>query len=123
MAFIKDKIIAIDFDGTVVKHAYPIVGKDIGAVPILKKLIQNNNKIILWTMRSGQELMDAVEWYQINNIPLFGININPEQKQWTTSRKAYAHLYIDDLSLGCPLKKEGFVDWDAIDFLLQNFDN
>ena len=45
-------IIAVDFDGTCVTHEFPKVGKDIGAVPVLKKLIEKGHKIILYTMRS-----------------------------------------------------------------------
>lgn len=42
-------IIAVDFDGTCVIHEFPKVGKDIGAVPVLKKLIEKGHKIILYT--------------------------------------------------------------------------
>lgn len=117
-------IIAIDFDGTVVSHEYPKVGKDIGAVPVLKKLVDNGHKIILWTMRSGKELDDAVNWYKENNIPLFGINENPTQKSWTASPKAHAHLYIDDCGIGIPLTVDynisfnPFVNWEKIESIL-----
>jgi predicted mannosyl-3-phosphoglycerate phosphatase (HAD superfamily) len=115
--------IAIDFDGTVVTHEYPAVGRDIGATPWLKKLNELGAAIILWTMRSDDNstgrtsLSDAVNWYKENGIELFGINQNPEQ-DWTTSPKAYAKIYVDDAALGCPLvvsKIEGerpYVDWD-----------
>jgi hypothetical protein len=52
--------IVVDFDGTVVTHDYPRVGKDIGAVPVLKELIKNKHQLILFTMRSGKKLDDAV---------------------------------------------------------------
>jgi hypothetical protein len=45
-------IIGIDFDGTVVTHDFPKIGKDIGAVPVLRKLVDNGHKLILFTMRS-----------------------------------------------------------------------
>lgn len=56
--------IGIDFDGTCVTHDYPRIGKDIGAVPVLKELVERGHKLILNTMRSGKELEDAVEWFK-----------------------------------------------------------
>ena len=99
-------IIAIDFDGTCTTHDYPKVGKDIGAVPVLKRLVEAGHSLILWTMRSGPTLTDAVIWFEANDIPLMGVNENPGQAVWTTSPKAYANLYLDDAALGCPLKHD-----------------
>jgi len=113
-------IIAVDFDGTCVAHEYPKVGRDIGAVPVLKELINAGHKLILFTMRSniqdtkgngkeiidcpaGNYLDDAVKWFEDNKIELYGVNINPTQAEWTSSPKAYAHLYIDDAGIGTPL--------------------
>lgn len=98
--------IVIDFDGTCTTHEYPKIGKDIGAIPVLRKLVDNGHKLILFTMRSGKELQDAVDWFSRYQIPLFGINTNPTQGAWTTSPKAYGHLYLDDAGLGCPLKQD-----------------
>lgn len=112
--------IAVDFDGTCVTHDYPEVGKDIGAILILQTLDHNGHKIILNTIRSGKELKDAKDWFAFNSIRLFGANENPTQKSWTDSPKVYAHLYIDDAALGCPLKYDPnfhsrtFVDWNKI---------
>ncbi len=118
-----ERVIAIDFDGTCVTHEYPYLGTDIGAVPVLKELVASGNRLVLYTMRSGKLQKEAVEWFERHNIPLYGININPEQKQWTKSTKAYANLYIDDANLGCPLKTSEitarpFVDWAAVRELL-----
>jgi hypothetical protein len=112
--------IAVDFDGTCVTNEYPNVGRDIGAVPVLKKLVDAGHKLILNTMRSGKELADAIRWFIDNNIPLFGINENPTQKSWTASPKVYAHIYIDDAALGCPLTTDSFVtkpyvDWSEVE--------
>ena len=135
----KKLTICIDFDGTCVTHEFPKIGKDIGAVPVLKRLVKAGHRLILWTMRSdiketkelwmgvadaeiiepiqGRYLTDAVNWFKDNDIPLFGINENPEQKSWTSSPKAYGHLYIDDAALGCPLIFDDesvdrpYVDW------------
>lgn len=113
-------IIAVDFDGTCVTHEYPNVGKDIGAVPVLKKIIEAGHQLILFSMRCDKEQQDAVDWFIKNNIPLYGININPDQISWTKSNKCYAHLYIDDAGIFTPLildkklSNRPFVDWNAI---------
>ncbi|HJA99479.1 MAG TPA: hypothetical protein H9779_07785 [Candidatus Alistipes avicola] len=106
MAF-KNAIIAIDFDGTVVTHAYPHIGMDAGAVPVLKELLANDCRLILVTMRSGRLLEKALEWFKEHDIALYAVNENPEQKSWTSSPKVHADLYIDDSALGCPIR---FVD-------------
>lgn len=117
-------IIGIDFDGTCVTHDYPRIGKDIGAVNVLKRLVNSGHKLILNTMRSGVELQEAVNWFKENGIELYGANENPTQKSWTNSPKVYAHLYIDDAALGCPLKMDlnlsnrPFVDWEVVAYLL-----
>jgi hypothetical protein len=120
----KQFIINIDFDGTVVTHQYPLIGEDIGAQKILKALTDNGHQLILFTMRSGKQLTDAVNWFKENDIPLYGIQTNPSQKIWTTSPKSLADLMIDDSALGCPLKydksisKRPFVDWEIVEKIL-----
>lgn len=112
--------IAVDFDGTCVTHDYPNVVKDIGAIPVLQALDRNGHQIILNTMRDNKELQDAIDWFENNEIVLFGANENPTQSQWTTSPKVYANIYIDDAALGCPLKYDPnfhnreYVDWNRI---------
>lgn len=109
--------ICIDFDGTCVKHEFPEIGEDIGAVPVLKELTDKGHRLILFTMRSGEYLEAAVDWFKQNKIPLFGINKNPEQESWTQSPKAYGQIYIDDAALGCPLIYEGgrpYVNWEVV---------
>jgi len=118
--------IAVDFDGTCVEHSYPDIGYDIGAIPVLKRLVKAGHHIILNTMRSGRALEDAVDWFIKNKITLYGIYQDPDQYAWTQSPKCYAHIYIDDAALGCPLTKNydlpeprrSFVDWDAVEKLL-----
>ena len=122
-------VIAIDFDGTCVAHEFPKVGKDIGAVPVLKELVEKGHKIILYTMRSHPDkntLQDAINWFKENGIPLWGINENPKQKEWTSSPKIFANIYIDDAALGTPLKydEDGalsrpYVDWNRMRALLK----
>jgi hypothetical protein len=133
--------IVIDFDGTCVTHEFPIVGKDIGAEPVLKKIIAHGHNLILFTMRSdlkiptyrnegrelkaGDYLQDAVDWFSDRDIKLYGIQRNPSQDSWTTSPKAYGQLIIDDAALGCPLvfdenlSKRPFVDWEAVNDMME----
>lgn len=122
-------IILVDFDGTCVTHEYPKIGKSIGAEPVLRDLVEAGHKLILWTMRSwtsfgdrkdASVLQEAVEWFKERDIPLYGINENPDQHSWTTSPKAYGHICIDDNCLGVPLKGPNllshrpYVNWDAV---------
>ncbi|MBQ2993325.1 MAG: hypothetical protein IJE21_05440 [Alistipes sp.] len=116
-------IIAVDFDGTCVTHEYPYMGRDIGAVPVLRELVDAGNRIILYTMRSGRLEKSAAEWFKENGIPLYGVNRNPDQKGWTDSPKVYADIYIDDSALGIPLKmtpdvSRPYVDWERVRELL-----
>ncbi|WP_029903022.1 hypothetical protein [Prevotella sp. 10(H)] len=128
--------ICIDFDGTCVAHEFPQIGKDIGAIPVLKELTDNGHRLILFTIRSdrrkkkkvgGLEVMveenvltEAVKWFENNDIPLYGIQKNPTQRFWTSSPKAYGQLYIDDAALGCPLISDDpeaerpYADWAKI---------
>lgn len=119
-------IIAIDFDGTIVTHEYPAIGKPVeDAIPVIQQLISKGHKIILYTMRSDRFLSDAVEYLKRAGINLFGVNHNPEQDRWTNSPKVYAQLYIDDAALGCPLiypedsLTPPYVDWDSVQKELQ----
>ncbi len=112
-------IIALDFDGTVVTHEYPYIGEDIGAVPVLKELTAAGHKLILFTMRSGKLLDEALAWFKRNGIELYAVNENPEQTSWTSSVKVHANMYIDDCALGCPIRFEDgirrpFVDWQKV---------
>lgn len=113
-------LIAVDFDGTCVDHRFPLVGPDVpGAVDVLQRLAMEGHQLMLWTMRSGQYLEDAVQWFKERGIPLYGVNDNPQQHEWTASRKIYAKVYIDDAALGAPLiRVSGFVrdsvNWSSV---------
>lgn len=133
--------INVDFDGTCVTHSFPQIGKSIGAVPVLKKLTDAGHQLILFTMRSnrvtfksvseditpdtkGRFLNDAIQWFIDNEIPLYAVQSNPDQHNWTESPKSYAELMIDDSALGCPLifdttiSPRPFVDWVKVDKML-----
>jgi hypothetical protein len=113
--------IAIDFDGTIVDHRYPGIGQDAPtAIYWLKRWKEAGAILILWTMRSGFQLEDAVDYCRLNGIIFDGINEGPNDRNWTTSPKAYAHIYVDDAAFGCPLKpgpapdSRPWVDWDIV---------
>lgn len=117
-------IIAVDFDGTCVDHRYPDVGPSLPfAVTVLSELVAEGHQLILWTMRSGRELQDAVDWFRSNGIELYGIQRNPDQDSWTKSPKAYAQLYIDDAALGAPLHqlawmKRAGIEWEMVRMMI-----
>ena len=119
-------IIAVDFDGTCVEHDYPYIGMDAeGAVDVLRELVAKGHRLILFTMRSGDKLEAAVKWFKERKVELWSINTNPEQREWTESVKVYAHYYIDDSAVGCPIKfidgvPRPVVDWAKVRALFQN---
>lgn len=114
------RIIAVDFDGTIVKHEFPEIGAPIpGAVEVLKELVDEGRSLILYTMRPGKFLEDAKEYVENTGIHFVAFNHNPLQSRWTTSPKVYAHHYIDDNAIGCPLIKEPgterpYVNWQFV---------
>lgn len=117
------KIVAVDFDGTIVDHAFPYIGDPIsGAFEWLRRWQDIGVILILWTIRSdgekGTPLTDAVEFCAVNGIDFNFVNERPQK--WTSSPKVYAHAYIDDAAFGCPLLPEPGVngrmmaDWSVI---------
>jgi hypothetical protein len=104
----RDIKIAVDFDGTIVEHDYPKIGKEkLFAFRTLKELEKQGARLILWTFRTGKELDEAVEYCKNNGIEFYAINKNyPEEViDETVSRKIDADIYIDDRNLG------GFPGW------------
>jgi len=123
--------IAVDFDGTLVDHRFPDIGRPIPeAFEWLRKLKAAGAVLILWTMRSdsdkeGPVLTEAVKFCREHGIEFDGINEGPGDRNWTTSPKAYAHVYVDDAALGCPLYDyPGFgrlaVHWETVGPMLLN---
>ena len=130
----KSFIIGVDADGTCFTHEYPDIGKDIGAIPVLKRLVAEGHRLMLWTMRGTipaydvkNTLQEAVDWFEKNDIPLWGVNENPEQKAsgWTNSHKQLCDYLIDDNAMGCPLVyptimgERPYVDWIEMEKLLE----
>lgn len=105
------KVIAIDFDGTVVEHKYPDIGNEMMfAFNTLKALQSKGHRLILWTYRTGKELEEAVEFCRQNDIIFYAINENypGETAEGDFSRKINADIFIDDRNVG------GFLGWDVI---------
>jgi hypothetical protein len=105
--------IAIDFDGTIVTHEYPNIGEEIPfATDTLRTLIKEQHKLILWSVREGQLLQDAIDWCHKRGVDFYAVNKDyPEEKQeWNNhfSRKIKADIWIDDRNLG------GLPDWGQI---------
>lgn len=106
-------IIAIDFDGTIVEHAYPEIGKPIPfAIDTLKQMQRDGHKLILWTVRRGRLLQEAVDYCARQGLYFFAENENyrgeTQEKGGEVSRKLSADLFIDDRNLG------GLPDWGVI---------
>lgn len=104
--------IAVDFDGTIVEHCYPAIGPEKPfAIDTLKYLCAQRHKLILWTVREGELLDEAVAYCQRRGLEFYAINKNyPEEKPTHEgySRKLQADLFIDDRNLG------GLPDWGEI---------
>lgn len=105
-------IIAIDFDGTIVEHRYPEIGKEFPfAFDTLKLLRKEGHRLILWTVREGKLLDEAVQFCRERGVEFYAVNSNyPEERPGheNYSRKLKADIFIDDRNLG------GMIDWGSI---------
>ncbi len=110
--------IAVDFDGTIVEHKYPRIGKEIPfATATLRRLQEEGHKIVLWTVREGLLLDEAVEWCRHHGVKLYAANKEfPEETLETRhyTRKIKAEVFIDDRNLGGLPTVGGLPDWGAI---------
>ena len=98
-------VIAVDFDGTIVTHRYPDIGDEIPfATETLKMLIKEHHKLILWSVREGKLLQDAIDWCRKRGVEFYAVNKDyPEEKvEYNNhfSRKIKADLFIDDRNIG-----------------------
>lgn len=112
------KLIALDFDGTLVENLNPYLGQTVPyAVEVLHKLHNAGHEFILMTMREGHLLDDAEEWARNHGIEFKYVGCNPEYE--TGSRKVYCHCSVDDKNAGIPLIREDgkkpYVDWKALE--------
>lgn len=105
--------IAVDFDGTIVTHRYPDIGREIPfACETLRMLIKDQHKLILWTVREGKLLDEAVQWCKVHGVEFYAVNNDyPEETIENNnhfSRKLKVDMWIDDRNLG------GLPDWGTI---------
>lgn len=115
----KNLKIAVDFDGTIVDHEYPGIGKEkLFAFQTLKEFNKMGVKLILWTFRSGTELEEAVQFCSKNGVEFYAVNKNYPEEIFdeTVSRKINADIYIDDKNIG------GFPGWSEIWQILNPFE-
>ena len=108
-------IIAVDFDGTIVEHKYPAIGKELPfATATLRQLIKDGHKLILWSVREGELLEQAVKWCEERGVYFYaanqdiGENDKDVQEAGNYSRKLKVQMFIDDRNVG------GLPDWGTI---------
>jgi hydroxymethylpyrimidine pyrophosphatase-like HAD family hydrolase len=109
------KTIAIDFDGTIVEHEFPKIGKEmLFAFETLKALNKKGHRLILWTYRNGKMLDEAVEFCKKNGLEFYAVNKSYPEEEFdgSQSRKVNADIFIDDRNVG------GFLGWGEIYQLL-----
>lgn len=105
--------IAVDFDGTIVEHQYPEIGPELPfATETLRQLIKDHHRLILWSVREGKLLQDAVDWCHERGVDFWAVNRDyPEEEEGSNnhfSRKIKADYFIDDRNIG------GLPDWGQI---------
>lgn len=105
--------IAVDFDGTIVHNRYPEIGAEKRfAIQTLKMLQREGHILILWTVRNGKHLDEAVEWCKERGLEFYAINRNFEEERYDCnspfSIKLRADLFIDDRNIG------GMLEWGQI---------
>lgn len=105
--------IAVDFDGTIVEHRYPRIGEELPfATETLRMLQKDHHRLILWTVREGEYLQQAIDWCKERGVEFYAVNSDyPEEKRENNnhySRKLKVDMWIDDRNLG------GLPDWGTI---------
>ncbi len=106
-----NRIIAVDFDGTLCESAWPEIGQARSSV-IAYVLDQQaaGAKLILWTNRVGERLDEAVKWCAAHGLIFDAVNENlPEivEAFGGDTRKVFANVYLDDRAM---LPLPGFVE-------------
>jgi hydroxymethylpyrimidine pyrophosphatase-like HAD family hydrolase len=112
--------IAVDFDGTIVEHEYPKIGKVRPfAFQTLKMLQEKGHLLVLWTYRSGRLLDEAVEFCRENGVEFYAVNSDYPGQVFdeTMSRKIDCDYYIDDRNIG------GLPSWGEIYHFLHPEEN
>lgn len=124
-------IIAVDFDGTIVEHRYPRIGRELPfAIATLKKLQEERHLLILWSVREGKLLDEAVDFCRKRGLEFYAVNSNiPEDEMQVSAavggqnltgqdalrcRKVTADIYIDDRNI------DGLHDWGVLYAMIHN---
>lgn len=106
--------IAVDFDGTIVEHKYPEIGEERPfAIETLKMLIKDHHRLIMWSVREGRLLDEAVDWCRERGVEFYAVNKDYPEEDGTNnnnhfSRKLKVDLFIDDRQIG------GLPEWGEI---------
>lgn len=135
----KKYIIYLDFDGTVVEHTYPSMGRaNFGCIEVIEKLQKAGHTVILNTMRSefnngsleqALKLINEQYFYialpvnrdKIELIPISSTEHKIDPGVWDWKQfKQEGIIYIDDICRGIPLKKcvmshGSMVDWVEVE--------
>ena len=134
----------LEFDGTVVEHAYPRVGKVvIGAFETIEKLQKKGYEICLNTYRADLDGEEGIQ-YALKILNTMGLRYNVKQGgeftpienvvnkkitpiPWSESLNGKKFLFIDDQAYGTPLVHATFepgfmVDWEKVekDLIIKN---
>lgn len=111
--------IAVDFDGTIVEHDYPAIGKEmLFAFETLRELQKAGALLILWTFRTDLELKEAVDFCASKGIEFYAVNRNYPEEIFNenTPRKLNVDIFIDDRNVG------GFPGWGEVWQTLSGYD-
>lgn len=105
-------IIAVDFDGTIVRDRYPQIGNEMPfATDTLRMLLNEGHQLVLWTVRQGKELEEAIAWCRERGVEFYAVNKTypgEDSSEPFYSRKIKADIFIDDRNVG------GMLDWGTI---------
>lgn len=113
-------IIAVDFDGTIVKDRYPEIGKEMPfATSTLRMLLTEGHQLVLWTVRRGPLLDEAIAWCRERGVEFYAVNQSfpgedENDPDHHYSRKPKVDIFIDDRNVG------GLPDWGTIYEIIHN---
>lgn len=115
-----NRIACVDFDGTIVEHAFPKIGAELPlAFEVLQEMRAAGWKLILWTCREDEKnsvnkqyLTEAVKFCEEHGVVFDAVNETIKSEEFRSERffqrKPYCHCFIDDRNLG------GFPGWQSV---------